>query len=439
MKKEFLMMNKWISALTLLSFIFIMSCDALITEEDDTENPTVTISSPSNNEQYEQGYLLYIVAEATDNEGIKEVNFYIDEQLVNTDDSAPYEYEWNTAGLAGNHSIKVGAVDVNDNSSDFQSIAITIYEADNTMPPVAEASVSQAVGNFTTIFQFDASASSDNEDDVSLLQVRWDWENDGTWDTDYSLTKTATHQFSSTGFFWVKAGVVDTHGKTDDFLVPLNIISNEMGTVTDVDGNVYQTAKIGNQWWMVENLKTTHYRNGDAIPDVTDGSAWGNLTSGARSESDLADALKHVGLLYNYYAVSDSRNLAPSGWHVPTDAEWKELEMHLGMSQAEADADDFRGTDEGKKLRAAGGFHAWGSIDNTANASGFTALPGGVRGLDGSFDYDSAWFWTSTEAENSAWIRWLFNYIPDQIGRSVDDASGNSLKNYGMSIRLVKD
>ena len=93
-------------------------------------------------------------------------------------------------------------------------------------------------------------------------------------------------------------------------------------TMTDQDGNVYETVKIGNQWWMAENLKVTQYRNGDAIPNVTDADQWSSLTAGAYCgyENNLGNVSTY-GCLYNWYAVNDSRNIAPSGWQVPTDAE----------------------------------------------------------------------------------------------------------------------
>lgn len=134
--------------------------------------------------------------------------------------------------------------------------------------------------------------------------------------------------------------------------------SNEPMTVTDIDGNVYKTVTIGNQAWMAENLKVMRYRNGDAIPNVTGGTDWSNLSTGAYCSYDNDDNnIDTYGLLYNWYAVDDSRNLAPEGWHVPTDEEWKELEMYLGMSQSEADDTGYRGTDEGGKLKEVGTTH----------------------------------------------------------------------------------
>jgi uncharacterized protein (TIGR02145 family) len=207
-------------------------------------------------------------------------------------------------------------------------------------------------------------------------------------------------------------------------------------TVTDIDGNEYQTILIGDQCWMMENLKVTHYRNGDPIPHVTDGGEWSGLSTGAYCEYDNDPAnVETYGRLYNWYAVDDSRNIAPEGWHVPSDAELKQLEMYLGMSQSEADDVGWRGTDEGCKLREAGTTH-WESPNTGAtNESGFTALPGGYRHNDGYFyamGYGAS-FWPSTEIDSGdAYNRSLGHNVP-QVYR------GYRSKRYGYSVRCVRD
>ncbi|OGC42320.1 hypothetical protein A2Y85_07915 [candidate division WOR-3 bacterium RBG_13_43_14] len=205
-------------------------------------------------------------------------------------------------------------------------------------------------------------------------------------------------------------------------------------TVTDIDGTVYQTVKIGNQWWMAENLKVTHYRNGDAIPNVTGNTEWNNLTTGAYCNYDNnSNNAATYGRLYNCYAVNDSGNIAPAGWHVPSDNEWKTLEMTLGMSQTEADRSGMRGTDEGFKLKETGTSH-WQIPDTLAsNESGFTALPGGIRYSVGPFDVLGvvAFFWSSTEGSNStAWYRGIGG--PGVFRGSID-------KHWGYSVRCVRD
>jgi uncharacterized protein (TIGR02145 family) len=209
-------------------------------------------------------------------------------------------------------------------------------------------------------------------------------------------------------------------------------------TVTDIDGNVYQTIKIGNQWWMMENLKVTHYRNGDPIPNVTDQSTWTSLSTGAYCEyKNDADNVTTYGRLYNWYAVNNSQIVAPEGWHVPTDDEWKQLEIFLGMTQAEADRAGWRGTDEAGKLKEADTTHWRLPNVSATNESGFTALPGGFRDPSTGHFADlqhSTHFWSSTEHDNSfAWTRSLYSDHAD-IGRYHLHS-----KQYGFSIRCVKD
>jgi uncharacterized protein (TIGR02145 family) len=214
------------------------------------------------------------------------------------------------------------------------------------------------------------------------------------------------------------------------------------GSVTDIDGNAYKTIKIGDQWWMAENLRVTHYRNGDHIPHESDNAAWVGLDSGAYCKYDNADSnIAVFGLLYNWHAVDDTRDIAPSGWHVPTDDEWKELEMFLGMSQSDVNQDFWRGTDEGGKLKETGDYHTgtglWqGPNIDATNETCFTALPGGIRNeTTGEYTnkHYSAFFWSSSEYSGTiAWIRKL-NNNSGGIGRYY------GYKVNGISIRCIKD
>jgi len=139
--------------------------------------------------------------------------------------------------------------------------------------------------------------------------------------------------------------------------------------VTDIDGNVYKTISIGTQNWMAENLKVTHYRNGDPIPEVPDSTTWETITSGAYSNFDNNPNIGAVyGKLYNWYTINDSRNIAPMGWHVSTDLDWVQLTLYLGGDSIAGD-----------KLKEVGTNH-W-RIPNTGanNESGFTAISGGMR------------------------------------------------------------
>jgi uncharacterized protein (TIGR02145 family) len=214
-------------------------------------------------------------------------------------------------------------------------------------------------------------------------------------------------------------------------------VPDSTGTVTDIDGNIYQTVKIGDQWWMAENLKVTHYRNGNPIPNVTDGTTWSGLSTGACCDF-INDPLNVAtyGRLYNWYAVDDSSNIAPEGWHVPSDEELKQLEMYLGMSQAEADDLYWRGLDEGGKLKEVGTTHWMHPNSGATNESGFTALGAGYRSDTGGFlaAYGAAtYFWTSTEgSSDNAWSRCL-DYNRSDVRRQ------ESSERSGFSVRCVRD
>jgi len=210
-------------------------------------------------------------------------------------------------------------------------------------------------------------------------------------------------------------------------------------SVTDVDGNVYQTVQIGNQIWIAENLKVTHYRNGDAIPHITGNGDWTDTNSGAYCVYYNTPLNADIyGNLYNWYAVDDSREIAPAGWHVPTDEEIMELEMYLGMNYSEAHDIGMRGTNEGSKLASRSDLWADGDLENDPefDSSGFSFLPGGYRayytGSFGLLSY-SGNLWSSTEIGSVVWRR-LLQYDNNAVAR--DDYG---IKRYGFSVRCVMD
>ena len=198
------------------------------------------------------------------------------------------------------------------------------------------------------------------------------------------------------------------------------------GIVTDIDGNEYGTVLIGNQVWMSENLKVTKYKDGTAIPTGHSNSVWSNLSSGAYAVYDDDDVNTDTyGFLYNWYAVDDSRIIAPDGWHVPTDDEWTTLTDYLGGTSV-----------SGGKMKETGTEH-WSSPNTDAtNESGFTALPGGYRYFNGNYIHQgySGYFWSSTEynGRGSAWYRLLY-YDGSDVSRS------NYYKECGFSLRCVRD
>jgi len=197
-------------------------------------------------------------------------------------------------------------------------------------------------------------------------------------------------------------------------------------TVSDFDGNVYKTITIGTQTWMAENLRTTHYQNGEAIPEVTENTLWGKLATGVfcnYNNTSNNDTITTFGRLYNYYTLIDNRNISVKGWHVPTIAEWDTLIVYLGIDSVTC-----------YKLKEKGAYH-WTNNSEATNESGFTALPAGYRSHTGilmNIGYQGGW-WSSTEFNTIfAWGRGI-NCDDNTVLRSFGSKLG------GYSVRLVKD
>lgn len=212
--------------------------------------------------------------------------------------------------------------------------------------------------------------------------------------------------------------------------------SNDPDSVTDADGNVYQTVTIGTRVWFQENLKTTKFRDGSPIPFVTDQSAWGALSAPGYCwvENDASNKAIY-GALYNGYAVKDSRKLCPAGWHVSTDADWIDMEMEFGMPQSAATMEGDRGMTEnvGGHLKD---LDHWDAPNSGAdNSSGFSAAGAGYRRPTGEFNWFMQWigFYTSTAPDASHLIQRYLGFDFTGVARRSYPL------NYGYSIRCVKD
>jgi uncharacterized protein (TIGR02145 family) len=200
-------------------------------------------------------------------------------------------------------------------------------------------------------------------------------------------------------------------------------------TVTDIDGNVYHTVTIGTQVWLVENLKTTKYRNGDTISNVTDEIHWGSLTTGAYCNylNDTSYASTY-GRLYNWYTVTDSRNIAPAGWHVPSNEEWTTLINFLGGDSV-----------AGGKLKETGTAHWLSPNKGATNETGFTALPGGLKlPNDPNLHFagigsDGSWWSLGKTDLTVPWGIDIRSYESD--ARLME----NFPVNYGFSVRCLMD
>lgn len=261
------------------------------------------------------------------------------------------------------------------------------------------------------------------------------------------------------GYSTINAAYFDTDGSgTVDVPDLMNLLSAygvvvaqafACGDAVSYQGYDYATVLIGDQCWFAENLRSENYDNGDAIPSGLSDEEWMNTTSGATAvygedagcsasapDFDACDpvaSLEAYGRLYNWYAVVDERGLCPAGWHPPSDAEWMELEMALGMSEADAGSTFWRGTDQGNQMKSTTG---WANSGNGTNASGMTLLPGGYR-----YGFDEAAFviagnfacmWTASEMTWGAYIR-LFMDNRTDIKREQES------KDFGMSVRCLQD
>lgn len=205
----------------------------------------------------------------------------------------------------------------------------------------------------------------------------------------------------------------------------------EFSTVTDQSGFEYKTVKIGSQWWMVENLKTTKYADGTpiALIDPSVDSLWQQDSLGATVAYD-----ERYGRLYNAHAVLNSKGIAPAGWKVPSDADWKILENYLGMSGTEVEKLTWRGTEIAAALFPKAS-EFWPSTCTTfgTNSCGFNALPSGIKSYDGTLNNtgDVAFWWTSSESNNELWYRSIDSKFKGIYRQSIQ-------KQYGLSIRCVK-
>lgn len=195
------------------------------------------------------------------------------------------------------------------------------------------------------------------------------------------------------------------------------------GNLIDIDGNGYRTVRIGDQEWMAENLRVTHYRNGEIIPNVIDEITWASLSTGAYCYYNNDTILNKTifGALYNWFAVNDSRNLCPIGWHIPSNAEFSTMITYLGGS-----------TIAGGKMRTA---TYWNSPNAGAtNSSGFSFVPGGYQG-GGFYNLGMTGCCWSSTASSPTDTGYIFTAW-------VNAACGLGLSNYmttGLSVRCIRD
>jgi len=353
-----------------------------------------------------------------------------------------YDYDEKTHiyTQAGDYNVKLQVKDTDGAIGD----AVQIVTVLNSHAPVASFTIDPQTGNTATVFTFDASGSSDEEDPVEVLQVRWNWDGDTEWDTDWNTNKVIEHQYSGAGTKVIKLMVKDSDGYT-------NITSRELEveefdgvpcpgipTVT-YGGQVYHTVLIGDQCWFKENLNI-----GTRIPvsnaQTDNGVIEKYCYEDDENYCDIYGALYQWNELMQYIETPGSQGLCPEGWHVPTDGGWKVLEGTVdslyGVGDPEWDNTGYRGFDAGLNLKS---IQMWFSNGAGIDKHGFTVLPAGYTNINTGNSYKlgkEGRFWTSTEGNNSgtAFYR-KFEYTHDQIHRY----SYSVYVWFGYSVRCLKD
>ena len=241
-----------------------------------------------------------------------------------------------------------------------------------------------------------------------------------------SIQRNATYNLEEIKVRWKKAALENCTG------VPCSFACG-FSTVSDIDGNSYNTVLIGTQCWTKENLKVTKYNDGTSIPDETANTAgWGLLATGARSDyTGEASYIATYGYLYNWYAATDSRKICPTGYHVPTDSDWNKLVKFIDSGADTSSTSLTQSPTAGTLMKKDTAL--WRTNTGT-NTSGFSALPGGFRGTAGAWNLirDEAYFWSASVDRSNAWRR----YLKQNFGDVYRDSS---FKVRGHSVRCLRD
>lgn len=421
------MKRQILSITVLFLFIIIFSCKKDKTpEETPNSNPSCEIISPIEGQEFRKGETVLISIDAEDNDGgITEVRFYVDDIGINSLSSFPYNYTWITTEQSiGIHRIKAASY---DNSGNKKTDEISINILEREIIPVANFSSNLVTGMEPLLVNFtDLSENS---------PTSWLW-NFGDGNT--SIEQNPSHLYENDGYYNVSLRAenwsgFDTLTKTDYILVG-DVGGGEPcpGTPTiTYENQTYNTVQLGSQCWLRENLNVGIMIDGSSDMqdnDIIEKYCYNNDESNCDiygGQYRWAEAMQHS-------IQEEEQGICPSGWHIPSDDEWKSLEGFLGMSSFDYDDTGWRGIDQGEEMKSTSNWYEYG---NGNNSSGFSGLPGGYITLGGLSDflYESSFWWSSSENNSaSAWSRGL-DYRYDNICRNSD------AKNYGFFIRCIKN
>jgi len=397
-----------VMAMLLFSLALIVSHACTKDSEDDNDKPeenqapTVNITAPANGVEIIKGSTVTVNATANDPDGsVSITRFRVDGSERGTDDTPPYSFNWNTANdIEGNHTLRVLAYD-EQSSYGYDEINVMIKDTTSDPAPIAAFTADVTSGEPHLTVQFTDQSQND--------PILWSWD---FGDYGSSTEQNPTHTYDEEGIYTVSLEVRNNYGQdteTKTGYITIAIVVTP-GTFTDPrDGQTYNTITLGGQTWFAQNL---NYEAED--------SWWYDFSPQYGGE---------YGRLYLWEAALTA---CPPGWHLPSDEEYAEFEMYIGMSPGIVGYTGFRGTPAGKFMKSTEG---WFDNGNGDNHSGFNGLPGGSRFEEWNFDYvlEEGRWWTSTPAPtDAAWIRRL-KYNHDGAGRYA------MMQRFAASIRCLKD
>ncbi len=392
---------------------------------------TCHITAPAMGDSVTIGDAVTISADVNQTgKSIEEVRFYVDNIGISSSKSFPYTSIWNTTGTSpGSHTLKAIAFDDSQNSSEDEiTVILRVAGPQGTVPSVETGEVSFVTdssalvggnvtsdGGMTVTLRGICAGLSHNPDTSSVINVSG---GSGTGDFQMNLTG-----LSMDTLYYARAYAINEKG-----IAYGNEVSFHTNPVIaiDYDGNIYHAVKIGNQEWLKENLRVTHYRNGDEIPNISSILVWRTILTGWSYYDNNANNDPAYGKLYKFNTITDQRNICPEGWHIPSVEEWNGLLEYLGGADS-----------AGGKMKEKGLEHWQDENVGATNESGFTALPGGFRDSDGNFNklgIIGVW-WSSDQStinpENASYI-FIYNSLALAKIEEIP-------MNYGLSVRCIRD